>query len=235
MLTRRKCSVASRRRCEHEFATSSRRLPTDSIDNLETGQTDCVCVCLTTWILIDTDNFFNSDDIMTPWLKKLSIFIKIGVIKHYAVCLVSFQIVDRIRRQSSSASCELCSHRRRRRDKTVSSCRRCVQCVLGLKSSTIRLSVGVVTDAESLITNDYAMTSLNYTQLSLQVTSDVTEFKSKSDGFLQFSQIRNLTDLKTCVCRIWMQVSLWSDLVFGLYGLSHQLFNAWLFAFKKRV
>jgi len=49
----------------------------DSIDNLETGQTDCVCVCfrvcLTTRILIDTDNFFNSDDVMTSLLnKKLS-------------------------------------------------------------------------------------------------------------------------------------------------------------------
>jgi len=32
--------------------------------------------------------------------------------------LISFQIVDRIRRQSSGASCELCSHRRRRRDAT---------------------------------------------------------------------------------------------------------------------
>jgi len=73
----------------------------------------------TTWILIDTDNFFNSDDIMTSLLKKLSIFIKIGVIKRYRLCLVSFKIVDRIRRQSSWASCELCSHRRRRRDKTV--------------------------------------------------------------------------------------------------------------------
>ena len=34
------------------------------------------------------------------------------------VCLVSFQIVDRIRRQSSWASCEFCSHRRRRRHST---------------------------------------------------------------------------------------------------------------------
>jgi len=41
--------------------------------------------------------------------KKLSISIKIGVIKRYGVCSVSFQIVDRIRRQSSSASCE-CIH-----------------------------------------------------------------------------------------------------------------------------
>ena len=62
---------------------------------------------------MDTDNFYNSDDIMTSLLKKLSIFIKIGVIKRYGVCLASFQIVDRIRRQSSSASCELCTHRRR--------------------------------------------------------------------------------------------------------------------------
>jgi len=51
----------------------------------------------------------------------------------YGVCLVSFQIVDRIRRRSSSswASCELCSHRRRRRYKTVSSRRR-RRCVLGI-------------------------------------------------------------------------------------------------------
>jgi len=65
-------------------------------------------------------------------LKKLSISIKTGVIKHYGVCLVSFQIVDQIRPQSSWASCELCSHRRRRRDKTVPSCRR-TRCVLGIK------------------------------------------------------------------------------------------------------
>ena len=50
--------------------------------------------------MIDTDNFFNSDEIMTSLLKKLSIFIKIGVIKRYGVCLVSFEIVNRIRRQS---------------------------------------------------------------------------------------------------------------------------------------
>jgi len=36
--TRHNCRVASRRRlrCEHKFATSSRQLPTDSVDNLET-------------------------------------------------------------------------------------------------------------------------------------------------------------------------------------------------------
>jgi len=49
---------------------------------------------------------------MTSLLKKLSISIKIGVIKRYGVCLVSFEVVDRMRRQSSWASCELCSHRR---------------------------------------------------------------------------------------------------------------------------
>ena len=113
--TWRNCFVASA--VWTQFATRSRWLPTDSIDNLETGQTDCVCVCfcvcLTRWILIDTDNFFNNDVIMTSLLKKLSIIIKIGVIKRYGVCLVSFKIVDRICRQLSSASCELCSHRRR--------------------------------------------------------------------------------------------------------------------------
>ena len=40
------CRVASRRRCVHEFATSSGRLPTDLVDNLETGQTDSIAVWL---------------------------------------------------------------------------------------------------------------------------------------------------------------------------------------------
>jgi len=39
-------------------------------------------------------------------------------------CLVSFHVVDRIRRQSSWTSCEFCLHRRRRRDSTVKSRRR---------------------------------------------------------------------------------------------------------------
>ena len=126
--TRRNCFVASRRRCVHEFATSSRRLPTDLIDSLETGQTDSIAVWRTTWNLIDTDNFFNSYDIMTSLLKKLSIFIKIGVIKRYGVCLVSFKLVDRIRRQSSW----IVFTPPTRRNSTVSSRRR-RRCVLGLR------------------------------------------------------------------------------------------------------
>ena len=101
-----------------QFATSSRRLPTDSVDNLETGQTDSIAVWLREFLSI-LITFLNNDDIMRSLLKKLSISIKTGVIKRYEVCLVSFLIVDRIRRQSSWASCcELCSHRRRRRDAT---------------------------------------------------------------------------------------------------------------------
>jgi len=46
-------------------------------------------------------------------LKKLSISIKIGVIKRYGVWSVS-KIVDRIRRQSSWASPSVSSRRRRR-------------------------------------------------------------------------------------------------------------------------
>ena len=46
-----------------------------------------------------------SDDIVTSLLKKLSISIKIHVVKPLGV---SFQIVDGIRRKSSWASCELC-------------------------------------------------------------------------------------------------------------------------------
>jgi len=115
MPTRQTVLSRPRRRCEHN-SQSSRRLPTDSVDNLETDQTDSIAVWLREF-LIYIDNFFNNDDIMTSLLKKLSISIKIGVIRHYGVSLVSFQIVDRIRRQSSWASCELCSHRWRRRDK----------------------------------------------------------------------------------------------------------------------
>jgi len=94
------------------------------------------------WILIDIDNFFDNDDIMTSLLKKLSISIKIGVIKRYGVSLVSFQIVDRIRQQSSWASCD-CVHTavatkqfRRRR------------CVLGIsmlkKYTHTRITLGTV-------------------------------------------------------------------------------------------
>jgi len=68
-----------RRRCEHEFATSSRRLPTASVDNLETDQTDCIALDYTNW-LIDIANFFNNDVIMLSLLKKLSISIKIRVV-----------------------------------------------------------------------------------------------------------------------------------------------------------
>ena len=41
---RRRRRDETRWRCVHEFATSSRRLLTDSIDNLETGQTDSIAV-----------------------------------------------------------------------------------------------------------------------------------------------------------------------------------------------
>ena len=75
---------------------------------------------------MDTDNFFNSDDIMTSLLKKLSLSIKISVIKRYGVCLVSFKIVNRIRpqssrivftpptptRQNSFVASAVCTHRR---------------------------------------------------------------------------------------------------------------------------
>jgi len=47
---------------------------------------------------------------MTSLLKKLSIFIKIGVIKRYGVRLVSFQIVDQIRRQCRRELVANCVH-----------------------------------------------------------------------------------------------------------------------------
>ena len=96
---------------------------------------------------------------MTSLLNKLSISIKIGVIKRYGVCLVSFQIVDRIRRQSSWASCELCSHHRRRCDKTVSwrRRRRCVLCLthcskLKITSPTSVTLRGILTETHYRLT-----------------------------------------------------------------------------------
>jgi len=64
---RRDSTVESRRRCAHEFATSLRRLPTDSVDNLETEHSS-----LTTWILIDIDNFFNNDVIISSPVTNLN-------------------------------------------------------------------------------------------------------------------------------------------------------------------
>ena len=61
------------------FATSSRWLPTDSVDNLETVQTDSKALDYTD--LLDIDNFFNNDVIMSSLLKKLSTSIKIHVVK----------------------------------------------------------------------------------------------------------------------------------------------------------
>jgi len=47
-----------------------RRLPTDSVDNLKTDQTDSSG--LTTWILIDIDNVFNNDVIMSSLVTNLN-------------------------------------------------------------------------------------------------------------------------------------------------------------------
>ena len=72
-----------------------------------------------------------SDDIVTSLLKSYQYRSKFTSSNPSSLFVVSFQIVDRIRRHSSWASCEFCTHRRRRRDKTVSSRRR-RRCVLGI-------------------------------------------------------------------------------------------------------
>ena len=68
---------------------------------------------------------------MTSLLKKLSISIKIGVIKRYGVCLISFKLSTESVGSRRELVANSCSHRRRRRDKTVSSRRR-RRCVLGI-------------------------------------------------------------------------------------------------------
>jgi len=71
--------------------------------------------CLCRWAIEISDKWRHNDVIV----EKVSISIKIQVvINRYGVCLISFQIVHWTRRQSSWASCEFCSHRRRRRDST---------------------------------------------------------------------------------------------------------------------
>ena len=127
--THRRCdeTVLSHRRCEHNL-----QLAHDDSDRFgrQFGNwPNRLHSCLTTWILIDIDNFFNNDDIMTSLLKKFSISIKIVVIKSYGVCLVSFQIVDRIRRQSSWTSVHTADA-----TKTVSSHRWCVLGITGVLS-----------------------------------------------------------------------------------------------------
>ena len=73
--------VASTSAVWTQFTTSSRRLPTDSVDNLESDQTDSIAFDYTNFELIDIDNFFNSDVIMSSFLEKLSTSMKIHVLK----------------------------------------------------------------------------------------------------------------------------------------------------------
>jgi len=74
--------------------------------------------------------------------------------------LVSFQIVDRIHRQSSWASCRLCSHRRRRRDKTVSSA---LAVYIGHKTVTW---LGLQSKNSMPVTNDGLLVERAYSQLA---------------------------------------------------------------------
>jgi len=91
--------------------------------NTPVGSRDSVYNFLGCWA-IEVGDKWRQCDIMTSLLKETSISIKIHVIKPLARPMFSFQIVDRICRQSSWASCELCSHGRRR-------------CVLGFKLTII--------------------------------------------------------------------------------------------------
>ena len=118
-----------RRRCEH----NSRRLPTDSVDNFKTDQTDSIAFNYT--------NFDKYRSGFEQWRHYVVTVEKVISIYQNSrsqdtetdtdtVCLASFKIVDRIRRQSW-ASCDLRSHRRRLRDATrqwrrVSACMRTV-------------------------------------------------------------------------------------------------------------
>ena len=80
------------------------------------------------------------NDIMMPLLKSYQYRPKSTWSIRTAI--FSFKIVDRIRRQSSWASCEFCSHRRRQLNSWVESRRQRRRCVLGLSlSSSVSSSV----------------------------------------------------------------------------------------------
>ena len=76
---RRDETVLSRRQCEHnlQLAHNDCRRIRSTIWKL----TKRLYSGLTTWVLIDIDNFFNNDDMTMSLLKKLSISIKIHVVK----------------------------------------------------------------------------------------------------------------------------------------------------------
>jgi len=82
--------------------------------------------------------FWTFSTMTTSSLKKLSISIKIGVIKRYGDCLVSFQIVDRIHQQSSWVANCVHTATPTRHNSTVASRRRrrCVMCI-GHKTSQV--------------------------------------------------------------------------------------------------
>jgi len=95
-----------------------RRRRSDSADELSrvgvvnapVGSRDPIYNFLCCW----ATGVVTSDDIMTSLLiKKLSISIKIHVLKPLWSLFCQFPNVDRIRQQSSWASCEFCSHCRR--------------------------------------------------------------------------------------------------------------------------
>jgi len=102
--TRRNCRVASRRcrRCEH----NSRRLPTDSVDNLETDQTDSIAIDYVSFD-IDIDNFstMTSSCRHSSLLQKLPILIKIHVVRHTA--MESVWPISKLSTESVGSRCEL--------------------------------------------------------------------------------------------------------------------------------
>jgi len=99
-----------------QFATSSRRLSTDSVDNLETEHSG-----LTTWILIDIDNFFNSESMtllcrhLSPTAQEIVNWVDCRRMRSHrrydATRLRCRQMCWDLSRLSPT-SCELCTHRR---------------------------------------------------------------------------------------------------------------------------
>ena len=103
------------------FATSWRRLPTDSVDNFETDQIDSIAFDYTNFVNID--NFLNNDVIMSSLLKKLSTSTKIHVVKTQKQTQTqTVWPVSKLSTESVGSCRELvansCTHRRRRRDET---------------------------------------------------------------------------------------------------------------------
>ena len=138
--TQRDCRVASRLRCVHEFATNSRRLPTDLVmwtqPSAVTEFTIAVNAIEVGWRNIMTLRVskHSNQPCSVTFVNFYNFLINNDVIMSSLVSTGNCKLGHDCRRNCRQLVANSCSHRRRRRDKTVSSRQR-RRCVLGINRS----------------------------------------------------------------------------------------------------